>query len=705
MAEPTPPIAARHPVTTRIHGVDRVDPYAWMRDPAETDFATYLDRERAYYDARVRHLSALHATLSDEMIRRVPAEEASASWDAGGWTYREVTPAGRDHRQLRRRPRGADQTEDAVILDLFAVAETAGSDHCQTGATKVSPDGRLLAWSVDVLGDEVFILRFRDLATGLDLDDVVGRSYYGGAWSEDSTKYLYTTHDDAYRPYQVWCHTIGMPVTSDVLVYEDSDVRFEVEIDSSRTGAWIMIQSVARDTREVWLISKADVMAAPRLVRPRVMGVEYNVEHAPGHGPDDGDGFLIITNDDAVEFRLAWAPAEEIGTWVPVLGEDPRVRLKHVDAFADAFVLSLRLDGHQTLRVVSRSGHRHDITPDVPGGGVWLAHNEEYDATSVTVAIESFIHPTVWWDVDLATQQRAVRHRGEALGVDPDMYVHERRMVADAEGIGLPVVLIRHRDTDLNGTAPCVLYGYGAYEVCCDPDFGFDWWRSLPSLLDRGVVFAVGHPRGGGELGRKWWLDGRLEHKTNTFADYAAIADALADDFVDGSRIVTRGLSAGGLLQAVVYSRYPRRWAGVVAEVPFVDVVTTMLDETVPLTAQEWAEWGDPRDPDDFDYMADYSPYENRPSVEMRPPLLVTGAVHDPRVLIREPAKWVAALRADDAEFGVGADPRSSVSARSVLFRVETGSGAHGGPTGRFAQLDYEAEIYAWCLAALGVVT
>jgi len=705
MADPNPPMASRHPVTTRSHGVDRVDPYAWMGDPTETDLATYLDRERAYYDARVRPLSASHATLSDEMIRRVPAEEAGAPWDVGGWTYREVTPIGRDHLQLRRRPHGADQAEEAVILDLHVVAESAGSPHCQTGATKVSPDGRLLAWSVDVLGDEVFTLRFRDLASGNDLDDVVVRSYYGGAWSADSAKYLYTVHDEVYRPHQVWCHTMGTPVTSDVLVYEDPDNRFEVEIDSSRTGAWIMVQSVARDTREVWLISTADVIATPRLVRQRVMGVEYHVEHAPGHGPDGGDGFLVITNDHAVEFRLVWAPEGAIDTWVPMVSEDPLARLKHVDAFADAFVLSLRLDGHQTLRVVTRSGHRHDITPDVPGGGVWLAHNEEYDATSVTVAIESFIHPTVWWDFDLGTQGRSVRHRREALGVELDAYVQERRMVAGPAGIGLPVVLIRHRDTELNRTAPCVLYGYGAYEVCCDPDFGFDWWRSLPSLLDRGVVFAVGHPRGGGELGRKWWLDGRLEHKTNTFADHAAIADALADDFVDGSRIVTRGLSAGGLLQAAVYSRYPLRWAGVVAEVPLVDLVTSMLDETVPLTAQEWAEWGDPRKPEDFGYMAAYTPYENRPPVQMRPPLLVTGAVHDPRVLIREPAKWVAALRADDAEFGVGADPRSSVSARSVLFRAETGSGAHGGPTGRFAQLDYEAEIYAWCLAALGVVT
>lgn len=310
----------------------------------------------------------------------------------------------------------------------------------------------------------------------------------------------------------------------------------------------------------------------------------------------------------------------------------------------------------------------------------------------------SFIHPTRWEDVDITTGRRSPRHVEQVIGVDHDAYVQERHLATAGDGTTVPVIVVRRRDIELDGTAPLYLYGYGAYEAYMDPDFGFDWWRSLPSLLDRGVVCAFGQPRGGGEMGRRWWLDGHLHSKPNTFDDQAAIADHLADGLVDGSRIVTRGLSAGGLLQGGLYSRRPERFAGVVAEVPFVDVITTMEDPSLPLTIPEWDEWGNPANPEDRTVMASYSPIDNPPTVDARPALLVTGAVHDTRVLVREPAKWVATLRAGDPEHGVGVDPASATSRRTVLFRAETGSGSHGGPSGRYSQLDYEAEIFAWVL-------
>jgi oligopeptidase B len=260
---------------------------------------------------------------------------------------------------------------------------------------------------------------------------------------------------------------------------------------------------------------------------------------------------------------------------------------------------------------------------------------------------------------------------------------------------------MRHRDTPLDGTAPCFLYGYGSYEACLDPDWGVDFWRVLPSVLDRGVVYAIGHPRGGGEMGRRWWDDGHLATKQNTFDDQAAVAEHLLDGLVRA--VVTRGGSAGGLLQGALYGRRPDLFAGVIAAVPFVDVVTTMLDESLPLTAQEWLEWGDPRVPEEHAWLAAYSPILHLPDVAVRPPLLVTGFVHDPRVLVREPARWVARLRASDPEHGAGDDPGSPVSPRTVLFRCETGVGAHGGPSGRFSELEFEAELYAWALRALGV--
>jgi oligopeptidase B len=395
-----------------------------------------------------------------------------------------------------------------------------------------------------------------------------------------------------------------------------------------------------------------------------------------------------------------WAPEGDPAAWLPLVAEDPAVRVWGVDAFAGGHVLSLRRDGAATLRVVPRDGAPVDLLPEHAGGMVRLERNEDWDAPFVTVAVESFVHPAVVYDVAW-DGSRTERHRAEVVGVDPDVYVCERRLVPRPDGAEVPVILVRHRDTPLDGSAACVLYGYGSYEAPCDPDWGIDWWRSVPSLLDRGVVFAVGHPRGGGEMGRSWWDQGHLAAKLTTFDDQAAVAEHLLDGRVRA--VVTRGLSAGGLLQGALYGRRPDLWAGVIAEVPFVDVVMTMLDPGLPLTTQEWLEWGDPRRPEQHAWMSAYSPMLHLPALEERPPLLVTGAVHDPRVLVREPARWVARLRASDPAAGAGDDDTSPVSPRTVLFRCETGAGAHAGPSGRYAELEYEAEVYAWALRALGV--
>jgi oligopeptidase B len=344
----------------------------------------------------------------------------------------------------------------------------------------------------------------------------------------------------------------------------------------------------------------------------------------------------------------------------------------------------LRIVGHDDLAgdgVVVRSRDRV--------GFVDLYRNEQYDAAAVTVCDEAHLRPPVWSSVDLLTGHVTEVHRGEAPGLDPDAYVSERRTFPSADGTPVPAVLLRHRDTPLDGSAPALVYAYGAYEAVDEPE----WDPALPSLLDRGVVWVHALVRGGGEGGRRWWLDGSMRHKQHTFDDLIAVADGLARErLVDGERIASRGLSAGGLLQGAVFSQRPDRWRAVVAEVPFVDVVTTMLDETIPLTVNEWEEWGDPRVREEFDWMLAYSPYDNLPAPGTRPDLLVTGAVHDPRVMVREPAKWVAALRESDPEWS----PR-------LLFRCETSAGAHVGPSGRIGHLGYEAEVYAWILDRLGV--
>jgi len=695
-----PPIASSRPVPTVLHGVESVDPYSWIADPDDPETAHYLQAERDYHDARVEGLADVTASLAAEMVARVPEIEPSAPWESGGWRYRRLTPAGREYDQLVRRPSDDPSAAEQVLLDLQVLHDAGGTAYSLEGLIEVSPDGRRLAWSIDHEGDEVYALHFRDLDTGVDLDEVVEHTYYGGAWSADSSAFLYVVHDEAWRPFQVWRHVLGTSVTDDALVFEDLDERLELELHPSRSGEWAVISLIGRGFSEEWLVPTADFTVTPRLVRTRELGVEYSLEHAPGHGPGGADGFLVTTNLGASEFALWWAPVDDPSQWAPFLSEDTTARIWGVDAFAAGLVLHLRRDGAATLRVVPREGDAYDVLPEQAGGMVRLSRNDDWDVATVMVAIDSFVHPTVWWDYAW-DGTRVERHRKESIGVEVRDYVCERDWAVAADGTRVPLIIMRHKDTALDGTAACVLYGYGSYESCLDPDWGIDWWRSVPSLLDRGVVFAVGHPRGGGEMGRRWWDEGHLAAKHNTFDDQAAVAAHLLDGRVRA--IVTRGLSAGGLLQGALYGRRPDLFAGVVAEVPFVDVVTSMLDSSLPLTAQEWLEWGDPHQADQHVFLAAYSPMLNLPDVADRPPLLVTGAVHDPRVLVREPARWVARLRASDPAHGVGDDPTSPVSPRTVLFRCETGPGAHGGPSGRYAELEYEAAIYAWCLRALGV--
>ena len=621
------------------------------------------------------------------------------------FSYYTFTPTGREYPQLmrvRHHSDGLAATESvAESADpdglptpevLFDAADYAdGSGYVDVGVQQVSPDERWLAYSLDTTGEEVFRLAFRDLARGLDLDEVIPRTYYSGAWSADSSTFFYTVHDDAYRPYQVWRHRLGSAVQDDVCVLDEPDARFELTVRHTRSGDLVVATARSRETTEVWLVDAHSPTQEATCVEPRRRGVEYDVEHA--RLASGRDVLLLLTNDGATEFRLMEAPLATPGRehWHERIAENPSERLHAVEAFADALVLSLRRDGSPCLRVLPLEGDGDgglDLAPTLPAGRISLGRNEMWHTESVTVVEESSISPATWWDVDLRTGARTLRHRQEAPGHEPELYVTQREEVVGPDGTSVPFTLTRHRQTPLDGSAPCLLWGYGAYESCDDPEFD----PALTSLLDRGVVHVHTHVRGGGERGRWWWLDGRLEHKQHTFDDHVTVAEHLAaTGMVDPVRIATRGLSAGGLLQGAVFSQHPSRWRAVVAEVPFVDVVTTMLDPSVPLTVNEWDEWGDPRRPDDFAWMLRYSPYDNLPAAGDRPDLLVTGALHDPRVLVSEPAKWVAALRASDPEWG----PR-------CLFRVETGAGAHTGPAGRYAHLGYEAEVAAWLLQRLG---
>ncbi|HSE08821.1 MAG TPA: prolyl oligopeptidase family serine peptidase [Nocardioidaceae bacterium] len=704
LASRSAPRARREPFERTDHGITRVDDYAWLRDVDRPEVLAHLEAERAFYDAATGHLRPLVETLAKEMSVRVPAmEPTSAPWRLVGFSYYMLTPTGSEYPQLFRTIDQFDTdsatdsdvngrishgflTSGELLLDPASLAE--GSSYVELGLSLISPDERLLAYSVDRTGDEVYELRFRDLESRRDLADRLPRTYYGGAWSADSKHFFYTLHDEKYRPFQVWRHRLGTPADSDVLVVEEPDERFELHLRACRSGDVAEIRAESRDTSEAWVLDLHDPEQPARSVALRRRGVIYSCEHAR---TSEGEVLLVLTNDEAREFRLMSAPLATPGRehWRELVAEKKDRRLHGVDAFAGHLVLTYRAAESLLLTVLPLDGgEAYDVPPSSTYGTIRLDRNERFEATAITVAEESYTDPVSWDAVELATGRRRRLLDREAPAYDPTDYLTERRSFPSTDGVEVPVTIVRHRDVPLDGTAPCLLYGYGAYEAVFEPEFD----PALSVLLDHGVVFAHAHIRGGGECGRRWWEDGRLAAKQHTFDDHIAAARGLARGVVDGARIVTRGLSAGGLLQGAVFSQAPELWAGVVAEVPFVDVVTTMCDASIPLTVNEWDEWGDPAREEEFRWMLAYSPYDNIPPAGGRPPLLVTGALHDPRVMVWEPAKWVAALRESDPSWSA-----------ECVFRCETGAGAHVGPSGRFAHLRYEAEIYAWVLDRFGL--
>ena len=605
------PTAPRHPVVRELHGYRDTDDYAWMRDHELPALREYLGAERAYYDEQSAGLAPLTGQLYQEAASRTATSaEDSVSWTLRGYRYWYRTRPGAEGRQLMRSPVAGTAPGDRgeqLLLDETELGERTG--YIEIGLAEPSPDGELLAWSADTSGAEVYELRFTGIRTGAALPEVIAASYPGGAWSADSARFFYLVPDRLNRPYQVWRHTVGHPAARDVLIYQEDDPRFELTLAASRSGELIFITAASRDTTEVLLIPAGRPLADPVVVEPRRASIEYRVDHAADPAGGDGD-LLIVTNDGADEFTLLRAPVATPGraNWSPVdcaciAPARPDTRLIRCDVLADHLLLTLRRGGVPLLAVTGRRGQPvREISAGLPAGSIAAQYVTDYGARSVILAEESLIEPPRWSELDLVTGERRELKRTVVPQYDPARYRTTRVSARMADGTGVPVSLACLAGTPLDGSAPCLLYGYGAYEACLDPEFD----RSLPSLLDRGVVYAVAHVRGGGECGRQWWQQGRLRAKPTTFSDFTEAADWLAGDVpgsvpvVDGTRIVSRGLSAGGLLQGAVYSRAPARWRAVVAEVPFVDCVTTMLDPDIPLTINEWDEWGDPRDPGDF---------------------------------------------------------------------------------------------------------
>ncbi|WP_406106835.1 S9 family peptidase [Micromonospora globbae] len=693
--ETSPPVAKRVPAERTHHGDTVVDEYAWLATKDDPDTIAYLTAENEYTEARTAHLAPLRERLFEEIRRRTQETDLSVPTRKGGYWYYTRTVEGQQYGVHCRRAVRDGETEppasadgapldgEEVLLDGNVLAD--GHDFFALGAFDVSPDGRWLAYSTDFSGDERFTLRVKDLTTGELLPDEVPGTFYGTAWSADASVLFYVTVDEAWRPYRVWRHVIGSPSAEDVVVHQEDDERFWVGVELTRSEKFIVIDIHSKITSEVRVIPAGNPTGLPAVVAPRRQGVEYTVEH-------HGHRFLILHNDGAEDFALAYTSADAPGDWVPLIEHSPGTRLEAVDAFENHLVVSLRTNGLTGLRVLPiGGGDAHDIDFPEPLYSVGLDANPEYRTGQIRLRYSSLVTPDSVYDYDLVTRRMVLRKRKPVLPgpdgrpYDPDDYEMQRDWALADDGTRVPISLVFRRGTPRDGSTPCLLYGYGSYEASMDP------WFSVArlSLLDRGVIFAVAHIRGGGELGRRWYEQGKLLAKKNTFTDFVACARHLVKaGWTSSDRLVARGASAGGLLMGAVANLAPDAFAGIVAQVPFVDALTSILDPSLPLTVTEWEEWGNPLDdPEVYAYMKSYTPYENVADVDY-PAILAVTSLNDTRVLYHEPAKWIARLRATAPQ-------------GDYLLKTEMGAG-HGGPSGRYDAWREEAFVNAWILDRLG---
>jgi oligopeptidase B len=708
-AQASPPVAPRRPVVRALHGEEVIDHWSWLRNREDPEVLAHLEAENAYTAAATAHLADLRERLFEEIRSRVVETDVSAPVRRGAWWYFTRTVAGLEYPIHCRVPvtRPDDPYDPPPVLvaghpDEVAApgeqlvldenAEAAGTAYFALGALEPSPDHRLVALASDRVGNERYVLEVRQVAPQARVDDPILDTAGSVAWLDDRTL-LYSVPDRANRPYQVRRHRIGTPATADEIVFEEPDERFFVDLWRSRDGAWVLVESRSKTTSETHLVPTSRPLAAPEVVLERRAGVEYAVEPwrrvlfvaTNDHAPD----FRLVALDPDASRRAGAAPRE-------LVAHRPGVRLEHVVALARRLACFERLEGTPRVRLFDLPddagilsgplGEGRLVPAAEAASSCWPGPNPDAASPYLRVGYSSLVTPVTTVDLELSTATPIVRKRQEVPGYDPDAYVSERRFVETSDGTAVPVSLVYRRDVPLDGSAPCLLYGYGAYEISSDPVFS----AARLSLTERGFVFAIAHVRGGGELGRRWYEEGRLARKPNSFRDFVAAARWLVEErYTSPERLVARGGSAGGLLVAAALNLAPELFAAVVAEVPFVDCLNTMIDPTLPLTVTEWEEWGDPlEDPEAYRSMRSWSPYENVRPVRY-PAVLATAGLEDPRVGYWEPAKWVQALRA--------AHPSNR-----ALLHVELHAG-HRGPSGRYAAFREEAFILAFILDAVGL--
>jgi len=685
LAQTTPPVAAKKPVELTLHGDTRTDDYFWLRERETPDVIAYLDAENAYFDAETAHLEPLRDALFEEIKGRIKQDDASVPYRLGDHFYNHRYEEGQEYPIYARRL-GSPDAPEQVILDVNALAE--GHDYYATyvASSSVSPDGTLLAFPADTTGRRIYTVRFKNLATGELLPDEIPAVTGNLAWANDNRTVFYSKQDpETLRSHRVFRHTLGTDPADDVLVYEETDDTFTTFVGKTKSRRFLLIGSYQTLATEYRLLDADDPAGAWRVVQPRRRDLEYHVDHL-------GDRLYIRTNLDAPNFRLMRAPVDAPGLehWEEVLPHRDDVLLEDVELFENYLVATERHDGLTRLRVRPWDApeDEHYVAFDDPAYVVHTGTNPNADTDVLRFVYESPTTPTTTYDYDMRTRERRMLKRDEILGgFDPANYRAERLWATARDGERVPVSLVYRTDRfRKDGSNPLLLYGYGSYGVSIDPGFN----PSALSLLDRGFVYAIAHIRGSQTLGRRWYEDGKLLNKKNTFTDFIDAAEHLRDEgYGDPERLYAMGGSAGGLLVGAVVNMRPDLFHGAVAAVPFVDVVTTMLDDSIPLTTGEYDEWGNPNDPTYYAYIRSYSPYDNV-AAQAYPNLLVTTGLHDSQVQYWEPAKWVAKLR----------EMKTDTNRLYLHTNMEAG---HGGASGRYERYRERAREWAFLLDLAGL--
>lgn len=675
---PTPPIAPQRPHTHSLHGEGRADPYAWLRDKEDPAVRAYLEAENAYADEVMAPIKEFRGRLYDEMLARIKQTDLSVPYKDGAYWYYTRTEEGKQY-SIHCRKRSSLEGEESILLDVNQLAE--GHEYMSVGVTRVSDDDRLLMYSTDHTGFREYTLRLKDLTTGallpLEIPHVAS-----ACWAADSATIFYAVEDEAKRPWRIYRHRLG--TDEHRVVYEETDERFRVGVGRGRSRRLLYLGVTSHTTSEWHWIPADQPTAAPVLVRAREQDIEYDVD-------DRGDELWLRINDTGRNFRLVAATRARVAdttSWREILPHRPDTMLEGADLFASFWVAVERRDGLARLRVTVDAEGAHEIEFSEAVWDAWPGVNVEWDAANYRLGYTSLVTPSSVFEYDPRTRARDLLKQQEVLGgYDATRYATERSFAKAGDGTLIPVSLVYRRDVPRDGTAPGFLEGYGAYGFSLPIVFS----SARLSLLDRGIVVAIAHVRGGGDLGKTWHDAGRMHNKRNTFTDFVSCAEHLATErWFDPKRIGASGGSAGGLLMGAIINLRPDLWRAVVLAVPFLDVVTTMLDTDLPLTVGEFEEWGDPREPADYAYMRSYSPYDNlKPGAY--PAMLVDTSLNDSQVMYWEPAKYVARLRT------------LKTDTRPLLLVTNLGAG-HGGASGRYDRLKEIARDYGFLLWQLGAL-